>query len=68
MYSVILGHVKSCRLPRVLVRGHEYSVPWVHARQEQLEQDLSRAWKQDPVALMETKATPEVRGKNERYN
>jgi hypothetical protein len=42
--------------------------PWVHARQEQLEQDLKRVWEQDPVALMETKGTPQVHEKNERVN
>jgi integrase/recombinase XerD len=59
--SVLLGHQS------VRITERHYS-PWVHARQEQLEQDLNRAWKQDPVALMETKGTPEVRRENERYN
>ncbi len=35
---------------------------------EQLEQDLKRVWEQDPLALMEKKGTPEVHGKNGRYN
>ena len=59
--SVLLGH-QSMRITE-----RHYS-PWVRARQEQLEQDLKHAWEQDPVALMETKGTPEVRGKNGRYN
>jgi hypothetical protein len=32
----------------------------VRSRQEQLEQDLQRAWSQDPIALLEAKGTPEV--------
>ncbi len=46
--SVLLGHQS------VRITERHYS-PWVHARQEQLEQDLKRAWEKDPVALMETK-------------
>lgn len=56
--SVLFGHQS------VRITERHYS-PWVHARQEQLEQDLKRAWEQDPVAPMETKGTPEVHGKNE---
>jgi integrase/recombinase XerD len=59
--SVLLGHQS------VRITERHYS-PWVHARQEQLEQDLKRAWEKDPVALMETKGTPEVHEKNGRYN
>jgi integrase len=59
--SVLLEH-QSARITE-----RHYS-PWVRARQEQLEQDLKCAWEQDPVALMETKGTPEVHGKNGRYN
>ena len=59
--SVLLGHQS------VRVTERHYS-PWVHARQEQLENDLKRVWEEDPVALMETKGTPEVHGKNETYN
>ncbi len=59
--SVLLGHQS------VRITEQHYS-PWVHSRQEQLEQDLKRAWDQDPVALMETKGTPGVHGKNGRYN
>ena len=56
--SVLLGH-QSARITE-----RHYS-PWVHARQEQLEQDLTRAWDQDPLVLMETKGTPEVTEKME---
>ena len=59
--SVLLGHQS------VRITERHYS-PWVRARQEQLEQDLKRVWEQDPLALMETKGTPEVHGKNGRYN
>jgi integrase/recombinase XerD len=59
--SVLLGHQS------VRITERHYS-PWVHARQEQLEQDLKRVWEQDPVALMQTKGTPEVHGKKPRYN
>ena len=56
--SVLLGHQS------VRITERHYS-PWVHACQEQLEQDLKSAWEQDPVALLETKGTPEVHEKME---
>ena len=59
--SILLGH------QTVRITERHYS-PWVHTRQEQLEEDLKHAWEQDPVALMETKGTPEVHGKNQSYN
>jgi hypothetical protein len=59
--SVLLGHQS------VRITERHYS-PWVRARQEQLEQDLKRVWEQDPVALLETKGTPEVHDKNKRIN
>lgn len=59
--SVLLGHQS------VRITERHYS-PWVRSRQEQLEADLQRAWEHDPVALMQTKGTPEVHGKNERIN
>ncbi|HLE36700.1 MAG TPA: tyrosine-type recombinase/integrase [Candidatus Acidoferrales bacterium] len=59
--SVLLGHQS------VRITERHYS-PWVRSRQEQLEQDLQRAWSQDPIALMETKGTPEVQEKNGRIN
>ena len=40
----------------------------VPARQEQLEGDLQRAWENDPIVLMETKGTQEVRGNGEVVN
>jgi integrase len=59
--SVLLGHQS------VRITERHYS-PWVRARQEQLEQDLKQAWEKDPVLLMETQGTPEVHGKDRRYN
>ncbi len=59
--SVLLGHQS------VRITERHYS-PWVRSRQEQLEQDLQRAWSQDPVALLQTKGTPEVHEKSRRIN
>jgi integrase/recombinase XerD len=59
--SVLLGHQS------VRITERHYS-PWVRSRQDQLEQDLQRVWSQDPIALMETKGTPEVHGKAQRPN
>jgi integrase/recombinase XerD len=59
--SVLLGHQS------VRITEKHYS-PWVRARQEQLEADLEGAWQRDPMALLETKGTPEVHGTKERIN
>ena len=59
--SVLLGHQS------VRITERHYS-PWVRSRQEQLEQDLRDAWSKDPVALMQTKGTPEVHGRTRRIN
>jgi integrase/recombinase XerD len=59
--SVLLGHQS------VRITERHYS-PWVRSRQEQLEQELRRVWEQDPIALMETKGTPEVHERNGRLN
>jgi len=59
--SVLLGHQS------IRITESHYS-PWVASRQEQLEQDLRRVLERDPIALMETKGTPEVHGKEERPN
>ena len=59
--SVLLGH-QSIRVTE------KHYAPWTQSRQEQIEADLARAWSQDPVALHETKGTPQVRGENARYN
>ncbi len=54
--SVLLGHNS------VKVTEKHYA-PWVRARQEQAEADVRRAWREDPVVLLETKGTPEVHEK-----
>jgi site-specific recombinase XerD len=59
--SVLLGHQS------VRITERHYS-PWVRSRQEQLEADLRHAWSKDPVALMQTKGTPEVHGRARRIN
>jgi hypothetical protein len=51
----------------VRITERHYS-PWVRAGKEQLEQDLKRVWEQDPVALMESKGTPDAHGKNSSPN
>ncbi|HXN19955.1 MAG TPA: hypothetical protein VN875_16570 [Candidatus Binatus sp.] len=38
------------------------------ARQEQAEAGVRRTWAQDPVALLESKGTPEVHGKTSAVN
>ena len=59
--SILLGHSS------VKITERHYA-PWVRARQEQLEADLQRAWDRDPVALMQTKGTPEVHRKSATIN
>jgi integrase len=44
--SVLLGHSS------VKITERHYA-PWVRARQEQLESDLARAWRNDPIARAE---------------
>jgi integrase/recombinase XerD len=51
--SILLGHTS------VKVTERHYS-PWIRERQEQAEADVKRTWAHDPVALLETKGTPEV--------
>jgi integrase/recombinase XerD len=52
--SVLLGH-QSIRVTE------KHYAPWTQSRQEQIEADLARAWSLDPVALVDTKGTPQVR-------
>jgi len=51
--SVLLSHQS------IRITERHYS-PWVRLRQDQLEQDLRRAWSEDPLALMQSKGTPRV--------
>lgn len=59
--SILLGHSST----RVAEKHYSH---WVRSRQEQLEANLERSWKQDPIVLAETKGTPEVHGKREVVN
>jgi len=59
--SVLLGH-QSVRITE------RHYAPWVRSRQEQLEDDLAKVWKRDPVILAEAGGTPQVHGKNRRPN
>ena len=59
--SILLGHT-SIRITE------KHYTPWVRARQVQAEADVRGAWAQDPVALLETKGTPEAHGKSPTPN
>jgi integrase/recombinase XerD len=59
--SVLLGHTS------IRVTEKHYS-PWVRERQEQAEADIRGTWTKDPVVLLETKGTPEVRRNSARLN
>jgi integrase/recombinase XerD len=59
--SILLGHTS------VKVTERHYA-PWVRERQEQAEADVKRTWAQDPIALLESKGTPEVHGKRAALN
>jgi integrase len=59
--SVLLAHQS------IRVTERHYA-PWTRSRQEQLEADLTRAWSQDPVALLETNHTRDTHGDRCRYN
>ena len=62
--SILLGHES------VRTTERNYA-PWVRSRQEQLEADLTRAWRLDPVIAAQTsqtRGTRRVHGKNGRRN
>jgi integrase len=59
--SILLGHTS------IRVTEKHYA-PWVRERQEQAEADVKRTWAQDPIALLETKGTPQVHGKRSALN
>jgi len=59
--SILLGHSS------VRVTEKHYS-PWIRARQDQLEADLSNAWNRDPFLISQTQGTPQVHGKPRRIN
>ena len=56
--AVLLGHQS------IKITERHYA-PWVRARQEQLEENVSRVWSRDPLLLLEgelqTKGTPKLR-------
>jgi integrase len=59
--SILLGHAS------IKVTEKHYS-PWTSERQEQAEADVRRTWARDPIALLETKGTPEVHGNTTPVN
>lgn len=59
--SILLGHQS------VKVTERHYN-PWVRSRQEQLEADVARAWKGDPVLDSEKIGTNQVHLVKERVN
>jgi integrase/recombinase XerD len=59
--SILLGH-QSVRITE------RYYSAWTDARQRQVEADLKRAWEQDPIVLLEAKATRRLRGEIEAVN
>lgn len=59
--SILLGHTS------VRITEKHYA-PWVRARQEQLEADLTNAWSRDPFLLAQTQGTPGVHSKGRRIN
>jgi integrase/recombinase XerD len=59
--SILLGH-QSVRVTE------RYYAAWTDSRQRQVEADLQRAWEHDPIVLLETKATQELRGKTNAIN
>jgi hypothetical protein len=59
--SILLGHSS------IKVTERHYS-PWIRERQEQAEADVRRTWALDPIALLETKGTPEVHKISEPVN
>src|ERR1700693_3680507 len=56
--SILPGH------PSVRITERHY-VPWVRSRQEQLEADLTNAWKQDPVIAPQKEVHARYTGKTD---
>jgi integrase/recombinase XerD len=59
--AVLLGH-------RSVKITERYYAAWTDARQRQVEADLLKAWRQDPIVLLEEKGTQKLHGKNEVLN
>jgi integrase/recombinase XerD len=51
--SILLGDTS------IRITERHYA-PWVRERQEQEDADIERTWAQDPIALLESKRTPEI--------
>jgi len=64
--AVLLGHQSMDTKAFKIIERH-YS-PWVRARQEQVEADVSRVCSRDPLVLLEAKGTPQVCEKSEAIN
>jgi len=54
--SILLGH-QSVRITE------KHYAPWVRARQEQLEADLTNAWSRDPLVALESHGTRGLHGR-----
>lgn len=59
--SVLLGY-QSIKITE------KHYAPWVRARQDQLEADVSRVWSRDRLVLLEVKGTSQVHAKSEVIN
>jgi integrase/recombinase XerD len=59
--SILLGH-QSVRVTE------RYYAAWTDSRQRQVEADLRRAWEQDPIVLLEEKATFRLHEKTQAVN
>lgn len=51
--SVLLG-LRSIKV------SERHDSPWMRARQEQLEADIRRSWRRDPIVFAVLKGTPEA--------
>jgi integrase/recombinase XerD len=59
--SILLGH-QSTKITE------KYYAAWTQARQLQVEKDLERAWSLDPIVILESKVTRQLRGETEIVN
>ena len=59
--SILLGH-QSVRV------SEKYYAAWTDSGQRQVEADLQRAWDRDPIVLLESKVTPQLREKSSVVN
>ena len=59
--SILLGH-------QSIKMTEKYYSAWTDLGQRQAEEDLRRAWAIDPIVLLESKVTPQLREENEAVN